>query len=139
MIFSQSEANKKEHFLFLFFFSTAPISAKTVGTVIGVLVALAVVIGIAAFVYYKFFHQKRVRERAQRQMAVAHTSAQPQQVTIHPPPAGPQASYAPPPYDQGTGAPYPPQGRLIGTVCHLIVKVLQRKSSLDREERILRS
>ncbi|PFX17572.1 Procollagen C-endopeptidase enhancer 1 [Stylophora pistillata] len=92
-------------------YDKTPISAKTVGTVIGVLVALAVVIGIAAFVYYKFFHQKRVRERAQRQMAVAHTSAQPQQVTIHPPPAGPQASYAPPPYDQGTGAPYPPQGQ----------------------------
>lgn len=92
-------------------YDKTPISAKTVGIVIGVLVAVAAVIAIGVFAYYKCVHQKKVKGRAQQQMAVAHTSAQPQQVTMYPPPAGPQASYAPPPYAQGAGAPYPPQGQ----------------------------
>ena len=94
---------------------------------IGVLVAV-VVIAIGVFVFYKYVYQKKVRARAPQQMAVAHSTSQPQQVAMYPPSAGPQQGYAPPPYNQGAGVPYPPQGRLVETVGHLIIRVQQTRS-----------
>lgn len=89
-------------------YDKTPVSAKTVGIVIGVLVAV-VVIAIGVFVFYKYVYQKKVRARAPQQMAVAHSTSQPQQVAMYPPSAGPRQGYAPPPYNQGAGVHYPPQ------------------------------
>ena len=122
-----STARQVRKYIFLFYW-TASVSAKTVGIVIGVLVAVVVLIAIGVFVFYKYVHQKRVRARAPQQMAVAYTTAQPQQVAMYPPSAGPQQGYAPPPYNQGAGVHYPPQGRLVETVGHLIVRVQQTRS-----------
>ena len=85
-------------------------------------------IAIGVFVFYKYVYQKKVRARAPQQMAVAHSTSQPQQVAMYPPSAGPQQGYAPPPYNQGAGVHYPPQGRLVETVGHLIVRVQQTRS-----------
>lgn len=85
-------------------------------------------IAIGVFVFYKYVYLKKVRARAPQQMAVAHSTSQPQQVAMYPPSAGPQQGYAPPPYNQGAGVHYPPQGRLVETVGHLIVRVQQTRS-----------